>query len=316
MAKGLAAALAAITALMLIPAAAPAKRIAGVNVKPGCDFIGTGVCQFPWPNDYFTKRDRRTDTGRRLALVKSAMPRNKSGKPIDPSDMNRADGFSPGSAMLVKVPGLDTPAAVREEQAAVRSPNLKRGLANALAGRRHQRAHRQAPPDLGRDRRRTRSARRTASLIIRPARNFDEGGRYIVALRNLKNATRQADPAQAAASASTATASARARSRSRARRPHIEQIFRDAEAGGRQRAARSTSPGTSRSRASAASPGACSTSATTRSRQLGDTNLKDLTRGRARARPFTVDSGDRPHARARTARSRARSRARYACRAT
>ena len=85
MAKGLAAALAAITALMLIPAAAPAKRIAGVNVKPGCDFIGTGVCQFPWPNDYFTKRDRRTDTGRRLALVKSAMPRNKSGKPIDPT---------------------------------------------------------------------------------------------------------------------------------------------------------------------------------------------------------------------------------------
>ena len=54
---------------MLIPAAAPAKRIAGVNVKPGCDFIGTGVCQFPWPNDYFTKRDKRTDTGRRLALV-------------------------------------------------------------------------------------------------------------------------------------------------------------------------------------------------------------------------------------------------------
>ena len=58
MAKGLAAALAALTALMLIPAAAPAKRIAGVNVKPGCDFIGTGACQFPWPNDYFTKRDR------------------------------------------------------------------------------------------------------------------------------------------------------------------------------------------------------------------------------------------------------------------
>ena len=105
MAKGLAAALAALTALMLIPATAPAKRIAGVTVKPGCDFIGTGACQFPWPNDYFTKRDRRTDTGRRLALVKSAMPRNKSGKPIDPRDMNRADGFSPGSALLVKVPG-------------------------------------------------------------------------------------------------------------------------------------------------------------------------------------------------------------------
>jgi len=50
-----------------------------VDVSPGCDFIGTRVCELPWPNDYFTKRDRRTDTGRRLALRKSAMPRNKNG---------------------------------------------------------------------------------------------------------------------------------------------------------------------------------------------------------------------------------------------
>ena len=186
MAKGLAAALAAITALMLIPAAAPAKRIAGVNVKPGCDFIGTGACQFPWPNDYFTKRDRRTDTGRRLALVKSAMPRNKSGKPIDPKDMNRADGFSPGSALLVKVPGLDTPAAAAKSKLPPLT-NLKRGLAkrspvvviNARTGKRHPIwAEIDANPKRAKDR----------VLIIRPARNFDEGERYIVALRNLKNA--------------------------------------------------------------------------------------------------------------------------------
>ena len=50
-----------------------------MDVSPGCDFIGTRVCELPWPNDYFTKRDRRTDTGRRLALRKSAMPRNKNG---------------------------------------------------------------------------------------------------------------------------------------------------------------------------------------------------------------------------------------------
>ncbi|HEX6651121.1 MAG TPA: hypothetical protein VF072_00140 [Thermoleophilaceae bacterium] len=186
MAKGLAAALAAITALMLIPAAAPAKRIAGVNVKPGCDFIGTGVCEFPWPNDYFTKRDRRTDTGRRLALVKSAMPRNKSGKPIDPKDMNRADGFSPGSALLVKVPGLDTPAAAGKSKLPPLT-NLSRGLAkrspvvviNARTGKRHPIwTEIDANPKRARDR----------VLIIRPARNFDEGERYIVALRNLKNA--------------------------------------------------------------------------------------------------------------------------------
>ena len=144
MAKGLAAAVAALTALLLIPAGASAKRVAGVEIRPGCDFIGAAVCQFPWPNNYFTKRDRRADTGLRLALVKSAMPRNKDGTPIDPTDMNRADGFSPGSAMLVKVPGLDTPEAVRESRLPPLT-NLRRGLAkrspvvviNARTGKRH-----------------------------------------------------------------------------------------------------------------------------------------------------------------------------------
>ena len=186
MAKGLAAAAAALTALMLIPASAPAKRVAGVDVRPGCDFIGAAVCQFPWPNDYFTKRDPRTDTGLRLALRKSAMPRNKDGKPIDPTDMNRADGFSPGSAMLVKVPGLDTPAAVRRSKLPPLT-NLRRGLAkrspvvviNARTGRRHPIwAEIDSNPERPADR----------VLIIRPARNLEEGERYIVALRNLKRA--------------------------------------------------------------------------------------------------------------------------------
>ena len=75
------------------------------------------MCQFPWPNDHFTKRDKTHRHGppaRRS--TKSAMPRNKDGKPIDPTDMNRADGFSPGSAMLTKVPGLDTPAALQRSK--------------------------------------------------------------------------------------------------------------------------------------------------------------------------------------------------------
>jgi hypothetical protein len=185
-AKGIAAAVAALIALMLIPAEAPAKRVAGVNVTPGCDFIGAAVCQFPWPNDYFTKRDKRTDTGLRLALRRSAMPRNKSGTPIDPTDMNRADGFSPGSAMLVKVPGLDRPAAFRKSKLPPLT-DLRRGLAkrspvvviNARTGKRHP---------IWAELDSTASDPKDRVLIIRPARNLDEGERYIVALRNLKNA--------------------------------------------------------------------------------------------------------------------------------
>ena len=114
------------------------------------------------------------------------MPRNKSGKPIDPTDMNRADGFSPGSAMLTKVPGLDSPAALRRSKLPPLT-NLQRGLAksspvvliNARTGKRH-------PIWAELDSNAKRRADRV--LIIRPARNLEEGERYIVALRNLKNA--------------------------------------------------------------------------------------------------------------------------------
>jgi hypothetical protein len=186
MKRGLATASAALTLLLLIPAGASAKRIAGVDVRPGCDFTDPAVCQFPWPNNIFTKRDKRTDTGLRLKLTKSAMPRNKSGKPIDPTDMNRADGFSPGSAMLTKVRGLDSPAAVKRSKLPPLA-NLRRSLAkrspvvliNARTGKRH-------PIWAELDSNAKRRADRV--LIIRPVRNLEEGETYIVALRNLKNA--------------------------------------------------------------------------------------------------------------------------------
>jgi hypothetical protein len=285
MAKGLAAALVALTALMLIPATAPAKRIAGVNVKPGCDFLGTGTCQFPWPNDYFTKRDKRTDTGRRLALVTSAMPRNKSGKPIDPKDMNRADGFTPGSAMLAKVPGLDTPAAARKSKLPPLT-NLKRGRAksspvvviNARTGKRHPVwAEIDANPKRAKDR----------VLIIRPARNFDEGARYIVALRNLKNASGRA----IGAGRGFRLYRDRIRTGARpieSRRAHFEQLFRALKRAGVKRGSlylawdftvaseRSLTGRMLHIRNDAFA-------------QLGDTNLKDLTVA-GTSPPVTVDS--------------------------
>ena len=47
-----------------------------------CDPIGGGACLLPFPNDYFTKKDARTPTGKRLALPRSAMPANKDGEAI------------------------------------------------------------------------------------------------------------------------------------------------------------------------------------------------------------------------------------------
>jgi hypothetical protein len=140
----------------------------------------------PWPNDSLTKRDRSTDTGHRLNLPVAAMPRNKDGVPIDPTDMNRADGFSPGSMIIVKVPGLDNAAALQRTRVPSLS-NLARSLArrspvvvfNARTGKRH-------PVWAELDSNATTDANRM--LLIRPAKNFTEGQRYVVVLRNLKDA--------------------------------------------------------------------------------------------------------------------------------
>ncbi|HEX2415127.1 MAG TPA: hypothetical protein VHJ37_07925 [Thermoleophilaceae bacterium] len=191
MRRGLCAAVIAATlAALAIPTAASAQ---GSKPSKRCDFTDPAVCLYPWPNDLFTKRDRTSETGRRLKLKLASMPKNKDGKPINPRDMNRADGFSPGSMMITKVPGLET------VEAAARSKlppigDLSRSLAkrspvvviNARTGKRHPVwAEIDSNPESPSDR----------VLIIRPGRNFKEGGRYIVALRNLKNANGQTIPA-------------------------------------------------------------------------------------------------------------------------
>src|SRR5262245_6067305 len=72
----------------------------------GCDPIAGTECLLPFPNDWFTT-GAHTPTGRRLALTGEMTPRNAAGKPIDPAAWNVSDGFSPGSMLLVQVPGLD-----------------------------------------------------------------------------------------------------------------------------------------------------------------------------------------------------------------
>jgi len=59
---------------------------------------------YPFPNDYFTVPDRSTDTDRRVQFLPDSMPRNAAGVPIDPTEWNRNDGFSPGSAILTVFP--------------------------------------------------------------------------------------------------------------------------------------------------------------------------------------------------------------------
>src|SRR4051812_14972278 len=73
------------------PVPSPAGEAAGV-----CDPIDPAHCLLPFPNDFFTAADATAATGRRVHLSPLALPTNVAGKPWDPTEWNRNDGFSPG----------------------------------------------------------------------------------------------------------------------------------------------------------------------------------------------------------------------------
>ncbi|WP_228389879.1 hypothetical protein [Streptomyces smaragdinus] len=159
------------------------------NGGAGCDPVVPAECLLPFPNDWYTVHDSGTDTGRRVSLSPAAMPHNVLGQGMDPAEWNRADGFSPGSMLLAQVPGLDlarTGAAPLTDIGASLRRDAPIVVVDADTGERW-------PYWAETDANATDPARQ--ALIIRPARNFLEGHRYVVALRNLKDAAGHPIPA-------------------------------------------------------------------------------------------------------------------------
>ena len=166
----------------------PLSRAAAVAVLALCATAPSAAADsplLPFPDDRHTVA-ADTPTGRQVALRQDQTPRNRLGKPIDVTDLNRADGFSPGQPIVVRVPGLDTMDAFRQTAAApIDDPqrSLRRDapvqVLDARTGKRHLVW---AELDLNA----TSDAKR--ALIIRPAVNFAEGRRYVVVLRNLRDA--------------------------------------------------------------------------------------------------------------------------------
>ena len=188
--------------LALVPAGAQ------VTLRRPCDPLDPALCLLPFPNDRFTRPDPTTDTGRRIDFQLAEMPRSIAGKPIDPTEWNRNDGFSPGSEVLTFVPGLDIhrtwgtqgmtgtrvggPNDPRDHLAAIgryAAPSAPILIIDATTGRRW--------PFWSELDTNAETADDDRILILRPAVNFLEGHRYIVALRNMRDASGAVIPAGA-----------------------------------------------------------------------------------------------------------------------
>jgi hypothetical protein len=166
-------------------------RLAPVDLSDAdyCDFIAQpnqGFCMMPFPNDFYTRKDSSSPTGKRIAFDNRAMPSNSASQVMQASDYNYSDGFSHGQSIILKVPGVDSAEAIEandfvglERLSRYTEASQRAVVIDAETGERWPiwvQVDAKAASDEGR------------SLMISPATNFDPEGRYIVALRNLVDA--------------------------------------------------------------------------------------------------------------------------------
>ena len=166
---------------------------AGDPSAADCQPFGGRPCLLPFPNDLFTRTDHSSRTGLRVKLPAGAMPISTSGQRVSAAPYDRADGFSPGSAAILHVPGLDNAAAFARTGAAGvldMGKSLRKNqpivIIDEQTGRRQLiwselDANAKTP--------------QTTDLLIHGAKDFADGHTYVVALRNLRTAAGHVIPA-------------------------------------------------------------------------------------------------------------------------
>jgi hypothetical protein len=187
----------AICAVLLIAAAALLVPSAGAAGSPtpaaDCQPFGSKPCLLPFPNNLFTRKDASTPTGLRVHLPANAMPVNTKGQRVRVAPYDRNDGFSPGSAMIAHIPGLDNATAFAKTDP-VGLLNMKAEfdrnqpivVIDEATGQR-QLIYSELDSNA--------STPEDSNLMIVPGRVLSDGHSYIVALRDLKNSSGEVIPA-------------------------------------------------------------------------------------------------------------------------
>jgi hypothetical protein len=171
---------AAVLALLTVPGGAGAQPLAD------CQPFHPRPCAFPFPSNLFTVPDPGTVTGFRVRLPAAALPVSDDGVHLRVGPYDDSDGFSPGSTLIVHVPGLDNQQALQEtgaaglqDIAASTSPGQPIVVLDEQTGQRVPIWSELDP--VG-------APAASTDLVIHPAGSFIEGHTYLVALRTLRTA--------------------------------------------------------------------------------------------------------------------------------
>lgn len=187
------------SAVVLLVACSDGGNLGAAQVEQSardyCSELQPAHCLYPFPSNIYTRQDGSTVTGLRVNLSAEALPKNIDGVVVDPAEWNRNDGFSPGTTMLAQVPGLDVartglPTLSHQQRSLDADSPLV--VIDAETGERQL-----VWAELNSD----PLPSEEVALLIHPAKSFDYGHRYIVALRNMKNGSGELIDAEAVFSA-------------------------------------------------------------------------------------------------------------------
>jgi hypothetical protein len=171
--------IAAISAAFAAPAAA--------RPLADCQPFEAQPCAFPFPSDLFTVPDPAAVTGLRVHLPGGGLPVSDQGVRLRTGPYDASDGFSPGSTLIVHVPGLDNPQALQRTGAAglsdigqSMSADQPIVVLDAQTGQ---------PVPIWTELDPVGAPPASTDLVIHPAGSFAEGHTYVVVLRSLYTAS-------------------------------------------------------------------------------------------------------------------------------
>lgn len=155
-----------------------------LDIPEGCNPVAAHWdCMLPFPSDFYRRPDESLPGKHRVALTDAAKPLLDDGTPVDLSLLHPADGFSPGSQILLYLPGgVDSSALVfhTDDIAKSQSAESTTLLVDTETG--------EAVPHFAETDPRAESDD-DRGLVIRPLVRLNDARRYVVAVQKLSDAS-------------------------------------------------------------------------------------------------------------------------------